>query len=403
MSRHLRFWAMLTLIIAVLCLTIPIMPTHADDTTDAYVPSEVIVKLRSSVNLPVVAATYGLLATPLDQLCSLPIYRMEILDGTSPTSNATALVNDVLNLGVVYAEPNYIGQAPEARRQSSWSVGGDSGTYVAQWAPNVLRLAQAQTVSRGAGVTVAVLDTGADLDHPALAGKLVQGFDFVDLDNDPSEEGVYGQDIAYGHGTHVAGLVALVAPDAKIQPIRILKPDGTGTSWALAEGIRYAVSSHVGVVNLSYTFRLPAPSKLIDDILAALTAPTDPVIVAAAGNSGPSTSREYPAGEGLPNILAVAASTENDTLADFSTRGSWVSVVAPGVNILSSVPEEIYATWSGTSMATPLTAGTAALVRAAYPSLSPAAVANQIKATAATITGPVPRRVDSAAALGISN
>jgi subtilisin family serine protease len=250
---------------------------------------------------------------------------------------------------------------------------------------------------------VAVLDTGADLDHPALAGKLVQGFDFVDLDTDPSEEGVYGQDMAYGHGTHVAGLIALAAPDAKIEPIRILKPNGTGSTWALAEGIRFAVSSNVGVINLSYTFRLPAPSRLIEDLLAELTAPTDPVIVAAAGNNGPSTRKEYPAGEELPAILAIAASTENDTLSDFSTRGSWVSVAAPGQNILSSVPEETYATWSGTSMATPLTAGTAALVRAAYPSLSPAEVANRIKTTSVTITGPVPHRVDSAAALGLSN
>ena len=69
----------------------------------------------------------------------------------------------------------------------------------------------------------------------------MQGFDFVDLDADPSEEGVYGQDIAYGHGTHVAGLVALAAPDAKIMPLRILKPDGTGNSWLLAQAVRYAV------------------------------------------------------------------------------------------------------------------------------------------------------------------
>jgi thermitase len=122
-------------------------------------------------------------------------------------------------------------------------------------------------------------------------------------------------------------------------------------------------------------------------------------VAAAAGNSGPSTAPEYPAAEGVPGLIAVAASTRSDQLADFSTRGSWVHLAAPGDHIVSSVPDDTYATWSGTSMAAPLVAGTAALVRARYPNLSPSQVAARIVSQANAINGPVSCRVDAAVAL----
>jgi subtilisin family serine protease len=303
---------------------------------------------------------------------------------------------------VVYAEPNYLGEVPEGVYKSSWSRGDDENGYMRQWAPDTIRLPEAHTISRGAGVTVAILDTGVDLSHPTLAGRLVQGFDFVDLDADPSEEGMYGQDVAYGHGTHVAGLVALAAPDAKIMPLRILNPDGTGNSWLLAQAIRYAIDYRVGVINLSYSVQ--HRSLLVDDLLSIVTSLRPGAVVAAsAGNSGGSDP-EYPAAEHVPGMLSVAASSMSDHLADFSTRGAWVKVAAPGARIVSSVPLDsgsAYATWSGTSMAAPLAAGTAALVRAAQPNLTPAEVVQQIMATSATIGGPVPYRIDAAAALGL--
>lgn len=137
-----------------------------------------------------------------------------------------------LDLRLAYAEPNYIGATPEGRQDYIWATGATVGGYAAQWAPEAMQLARAQRVTRGAGVTVAVLDTGVDLAHPALAGRLVPGYDFVDFDSDPSEVGVYGIDRGFGHGTHVAGLVALAAPDAKIMPVRVLDPSGRGNAWS---------------------------------------------------------------------------------------------------------------------------------------------------------------------------
>ncbi|MDQ3754365.1 MAG: S8 family serine peptidase, partial [Acidobacteriota bacterium] len=130
------------------------------------------------------------------------------------------------------------------------------------------------------------------------------------------------------------------------------------------------------------------------------------VVIAAAGNSGMSI-REYPAAEDIAGLLAVAASTEADTLAAFSTYGRWVSAAAPGEGLLSSVPldsvppgAQPYGVWSGTSMAAPLAAGTAALVRARFPDMQAANVVTRINNTSKTISGPVQRRIDAARAVG---
>jgi subtilisin family serine protease len=124
------------------------------------------------------------------------------------------------------------------------------------------------------------------------------------------------------------------------------------------------------------------------------------VVVAAAGNNG-SDIPEYPAAEGVPGSLAVGASTRTDTLTSFSNHGSWVQVAAPGEDILSSIPGGGYAVWSGTSMATPLAAGEAALVLAANPGFSTVDVVAHVISKTEGINGPVPKRLDVAAALGI--
>jgi len=424
-QRYQRLWGRLTVVIALLVLIAISASAHtvrgAQTTTrpssvvqkslvsatvltsDICVPdgqgrcqNEVLVKLTDPTALPIIRAALQL--TLIDQLEGRPIYRLRLANPLASLQNVLAAL--MANPLVVYAEPNYLGEEPEGIARSSWSSGDDENGYASQWAPDTIRLPEAHTISRGAGITVAVLDTGADLDHPALAGRLVQGIDFVDGDLDPSEEGVYGQDIAFGHGTHVAGLIALAAPDAKIMPLRILRPDGRGNSWLLAQAIRYAATSGARVINISYSVH--KRSLLLEDVLGeVMSAVPGAVVAAAAGNSGPSTAPEYPAAEGVPGLIAVAASTRSDRLADFSTRGSWVDLAAPGDRIVSSVPDNTYGTWSGTSMAAPLVAGTAALVRAANPELSPAAVVERITATAAEIAGPVPHRIDAAAAVGL--
>jgi thermitase len=406
-----------------------------------YVAGQVLVKLASTQQLGAVAAAYNLDPTPLDQFGQRAIYLLRILDTATPLDKAAAMLNDSR---VIYAEPNYLAQAPEARARSSWLIGGSVEDYAAQWAPNAIRLAEAHSRSKGNGVTVAVLDSGVDIDHPALLGRLRSGFDFVDFDADPREEGAAQSDPGYGHGTHVAGLIALAAPEAQILPIRVLDTDGAGNIWVLAEALVYAVdpdgdpntNDGARVINLSLgTLR---PTDLLDEIVAEVTCvsdndddddddddddhrddddddddrgdddddnegctyPGNAVVISAAGNSGDETPY-YPAAEQATGALAVGASNEMRKLALFSTRGPWVGIAAPGEQIISTVPGGAYATWSGTSMAAPLTAGTAALLRSAEPGLSPAQVVARLQTTAAALCSGNLRQLDAAAVLGI--
>jgi len=398
---------------------------HARPATDPEMPGEILLKLRSAAALGPLLSKHRL--SLVAQSGARPIYRVKVTGADIVRDKLGALG---VEPDVLIAEANPLHSAPEARKNGAWAI-GTPAAYAAQWAPQAIGLAAAHALSVGSGVRVAVLDTGVDRAHPALAGRLAAGRDFVDGDDDPSEAGTPA-DAGFGHGTHVAGLVALAAPGARIVPLRVLDAGGRGNAWALADAMLHAVDpdanpatddgAHVINLSLGSTDR----TKLLDTIakLAACTAfdgAGDPaedvsdagynddrarcgvssgaVVVAAAGNDG-GTVRQYPAAEGAYGLLAVAASRSDGRLADFTNFGSWVHLAAPGEALTSTVPGGGYGTWSGTSMASPLVAGVAALVRAAEPALGPDAVARRLERAASPLCATALEQLDAAAALG---
>jgi thermitase len=234
-------------------------------------------------------------------------------------------------------------------------------------------------LSTGSGMVVAVLDTGAQLDHPALASQLVAGYDFVDDDTVPADEGNGLDDDddelvdeTVGHGTHVAGIVLLVAPESRIMPLRVLNSDGVGSVFQAAEAIIYATDQGAQVLNLSLGTGLQSQvlQEAVDYARAAGV-----MIVAAAGNLN-STEPQYPAAD--EGVIAVAALDEQQLKTSFSNYGSWVDLATPGESIYSALPTDGYGWWSGTSMATPFVSGQIALLCSLAPWLTPAQIEGQL-------------------------
>ena len=234
----------------------------------------------------------------------------------------------------------------------------------------------------GEGVTVAVIDTGVDLDHAEFQGRMTAGYDFVDNDTIADD--------GNGHGTHVAGTIAGddndgfgisgVAPDALIMPIRVLDNNGDGYTSDIIKGITWAVDNGADVVNLSlggggYS------QAMADAIEYASNQGT--VVVMAAGNSG-GNSPNYPAAHAVDHGIAVGAVDQNRNIANFSNLAGNTTldyVTAPGVSIYSSVPNGQYGTFSGTSMAAPHVAGVAALLKSYDNSLTASAIEDLITDT----------------------
>ncbi|OAX47891.1 S8 family peptidase [Paenibacillus sp. AD87] len=253
---------------------------------------------------------------------------------------------------IEHAEPNYY-------LQSSFTPNDPFFPY--QYNLPKINAPAAWDISQSnSSVKIAIIDTGVQLNHPELAGKLLPGYDYVDYDNIPED--------GNGHGTHVAGIaasitnngvgIAGVAPLASIVPLRVLDNNGQGTTGNVGNGLVYAANNGIQVVNLS----LGGPTGEAF-LQAAVQYAWDrgAVIIAAAGNDNTS----YPiVPASYPNVIAVASTNPSDLKSNFSNYGSWVDMAAPGDTILSTYLGGSYAYLSGTSMAAPHVAGVAALLAA---------------------------------------
>jgi membrane-anchored mycosin MYCP len=259
------------------------------------------------------------------------------------------------------------------------------------WAQQRLDPSRVWPLTTGAGVTVAVIDSGVDAAYPALTGAVEQGADMV-------QQGQPANYDCVGHGTLVAGIIAArpqpgtgfigIAPGTRILPVRQTESDQQEPNGAdiLAQAINYAVSRGAQVINISITTS-GTNQALAEAVRHALD--HDVVIVAAAGNDGasPYTAKQYPAG--YPGVLAVGAVGQDGQPLSFSSPGALV--VAPGTDIVG--PDAAgtgLVAGEGTSFATAFVSGVAALVRSYLPGLTAAQVVDRIEATADHPAGKLP-------------
>ena len=265
-----------------------------------------------------------------------------------------------------------------------------------QWGLVAIGAPSVWSITRGAGVTVAVIDSGSG-PHPDLNANLDTGRTmFGSIDS----AGVIDVDVA-GHGSHVSGIIAAVAdnaiggsgvaPQARILPIRVLGAKGEGISADVLKAVRFAVDSGVKVINLS----LGGDAESAD-LTKAIQYAVDRnvLVVAAAGNGAADSTPKWPAASDL--ALAVTAIDRNNGVTSFDQRGEYIDLAAPGVSILSSTvgfydekkcPSQtpLFCYSSGTSMAAAFVTGAAALLFAAQPSITAAQVRDVLQRTATDI------------------
>ena len=269
-----------------------------------------------------------------------------------------------------------------------------------QWGLTAIGAPSVWSITRGAGVTVAVIDTGSgphpDLDNNLEIGRTI--FDPIDI------AGMVDVDMKGGHGTVIAGIIAAVAdngiggagvaPQTRILPIRVLGTNGDGISDDVSKAIRFAVDSGAKVINLSLGGKDEA-LPLTKAIQYAVD--RNVLVVAAAGNGQADSTPKWPAASDL--TLAVTAVSRNNGIASFGQRGDYIDLSAPGVSILSSAvgvfdpklcptSSPLFCYSSGTSMAAAFVTGAAALLFAAQPSITAAQVRDVLQRTATDIGAP---------------
>ncbi len=357
----------------------------ASRTADHLIDQEVVVTLVGGALPGDVAATYGASVQQFDADQRVASFLPAVGDDSDHLRSE--LENDPR---VATSESNVLFEPSEARQKS---FAFDDGRHTldavtAQPAFEAVHAAQGRAISRGDMVRVAILDTGIDPSHPLFAGRIVAARDFIEGHDGATDEaeGVdtnqHGYvDGAWGHGTHVAGIVATIAPGAQLVIGRVLDSDGVGDVVTVAAGIRWAVASGARVINLSLG-SLSASSAIADALEEAEEQGV--LVFASAGNWGAALPQEYPAS--AEEVAAVAASDAYGNPAPWSSYASYVALSAPGVAIRSAYPGSTYRLWSGTSMSTPFVSGAAALVLSQHASWSRSAVLRRITGNARPLT-----------------
>lgn len=298
-----------------------------------------------------------------------------------------------------------------ARTAANYYGSAVLASYTAQRAGQIVRLSEAQQSFGGGGGVVAIIDTGVDTFHPALQGVLLPGYDFTQdrpdtvsevasavtrsplsqstveiLDSrffavtlEQSTVEILDQSTveildgtlpkAFGHGTMVAGLVHLVAPNARILPLKAFQPDGSASLYDVARAIRYAADYGATVINLSMSY---TPDSPVVRSAVAYAQAKGAACIASSGNLGKEI-KVYPAA--YPGVIGVGSVNSSDRRSPFSNYGDSTDTSAPGEALITLYPGGNYAAVWGTSFSTALVSGATALVR----SVSPRMRANELK------------------------
>ena len=321
-----------------------------------YVPDEVLVSFAANVAQRTAVdiaqrQRLALLAVHRLPLINATLYRFRITDGRSVPTVIAGIGRD---RRIARVQPNYL----------YTTLGEADAGDPAQYVLGKLDIAQAHALATGGDVRIAIIDSSIDTSHPDLQGKIVARFDAVKTPDRPDRHGT-----AMASAIVAQGRLTGIAPAARLLAARAFDPAAAGTSRSttarLLDSLQWAASSEARIVNMS--FAGPADPRLRDMLVAARR--RGMVLIAAAGNDGPTAAPAYPAA--YPEVIAVTATDSEDELFAQANRGPHVALAAPGVGILVAAPNAVYNVTSGTSIAAAHVSGLAALLLERHPRLTP--------------------------------
>jgi subtilisin family serine protease len=361
---------MIFVLIAAILVTAP--STAVAGTNGDFVPGEMVCQVLPGYTIDSIHTQYG--TTFGRYLTDISAYLLYTPPGQDAESLAAVIA---VNQQVVYCTANYLLDAPEAVQSSQPFLDVvPSKDPLTQPAATTLQLPTVRTVATGTSVSVGIIDVGINLTHPTLSANAVSGFDFVA--NDPIATDEPGG-VSSGHGTFVAGVINLVAPDAELRAYRVLDTNGRGNGFTIAEALLQAVEQGCKVVNLSIVMH---GKHDVLDAAIEYARNNDVMVIAAAGNDS-SDLELFPASDSY--VLSVASLDSNDLKSDFSNYNGKVDICAPGHQIYAPFLDSSYAWWDGTSFAAPFVAATAALIYSVKPTATWEEVRDALLLTAVDI------------------
>jgi hypothetical protein len=343
-----------------------------------YKPDELVCKMQPGSDIEVINMTYG--TTIKNQLQETHCYLLRVQSGTDAESLAV-----VINArpDVIYCRPNFYLAAPEPYQRSQPFLDLNAvGDFELQMAAVTLDLAAVQEITVGTDEKIAVIDGGVDFYFPLFdtgSAEVLSGWDYVDDDAVAFDE---PGGACSGHGTFVAGVLRLVAPEATIISYRVLDTTGEGDGYNIAAAVLQAISDSCCAINLS--LGMVGDNDALDDALQ-FARENDVVVVAAAGNDSSGNNLTFPFPASRMNSIAVAALDSMNLKADFSNYGEKVDICAPGTGIYAPYTEDLYGWWDGTSFSTPFITGLVALMHSINPELDWVDFHNIIRQTATDV------------------
>ncbi len=373
-----KYLKSILMVLVIVFIPLLILQAGSGNGENQYNSEELVCKMQPGFDIEIINTTYG--TETKRYIPQTRCYLIRSYDKGQDIENLAEIISN--HIGVQYCGANYFLNTPESLQKSQPFIDLELiGDYQSQLAVSDFSLDEVHQISTGDNVKVAIIDGGVNFDHPEFISKsdIISAYDYVDDDPIAFDE---PGGISSGHGTFIAGITKLIAPDCDIYVYRVLDTDGKGDGYVITEALLQAIDDGCRVVNLSLGMK--GNHEALDNALK-YAKEMNVTVVTSAGNDSTDSESDFPFPGKKVSCLTVAALDSLNIKADFSNYGHNVDICAPGTQIYSPFIDTSYAWWDGTSFATPFVTGVAALLYSVNPQMTDENIIHAITRSAINI------------------